>query len=125
VVGPAEAVGDLSYRQSVEVAQGQCGAVVWAECVEHGAGADGVDGLVPRVLGFGAVEQPQSAFLAFQAAPVVGEFVPGDADEPADRGGGHVGSACRGDGGEERLRGQVLGQCRVPAARQQVAVDVR
>src|SRR3954469_20521615 len=43
--------GDLRYRQVVEVAQGEDGAVLRGEAVEHLLGAEGVEPLVPRVLG--------------------------------------------------------------------------
>ena len=71
-----------------------------------------------------AAHHPQAAQLALAAPPVVDQLVPGDPDQPAGARGGARAATDGVDGGQERLGGQVLGQCRAAAACQQVAVDL-
>ncbi len=63
--------------------------------------------------------------LALGAAPVVGELVAGDPDQPRRSHLVDLAAPDRRDGGHERLGGEVLGIGAVPHASQHVAVHLR
>jgi len=85
-------------------------------------GGDRVQNAVlPRWLG-GRLHQRQAPLLAGLPAPVIGQLVPGDPDQPGDA---DLGLGSGPDRGQERLRGQVLGQRPLAAPGQQVAVQLR
>jgi hypothetical protein len=87
-----------------------------AEPVEHLAGTDPVDDCLPWVIGARrlAVQQAQPALLPLDPPPVIGEFVPGNPDQPRNRRIGRARLAGRVDGGEERLRRDVLARAVSP-----------
>src|SRR3954468_8725101 len=94
--------GDLRHRQVVEVPQGEDGAVLRGQAVEHLLRAERVEPNLPRVVDLGALHQPETPLLAGEAAPVVDQLVPGGADQPgrAERAAAVL---LRADGGEEGL----------------------
>ena len=79
----------------------------------------GVPGIVDEVgvVGHGA----EAAGLPLLATPVVDQLVARDTDEPRRRELRHLPVPHRGDRGDERLRGQVLGDGGAPAAGEQVS----
>jgi hypothetical protein len=97
------------------------------ERAEHLSSAQGIDSLVPRIVccRLVLVGELQVSRFALLSPPVVDELVAGDADQPRDAGRRGLRLAHGGDGGEERLGGEVLGERAAPAARQEVAVDLR
>ncbi len=77
------------------------------------------------VLGTGGVlDHLQLALLAGGTPPMVDQLVPGDPHQPRRRDLDDDASLHGGDGGEERLRGQILGQRHVTAPGKQVAVHL-
>jgi hypothetical protein len=120
--------GDLGDRQAADIAQRQRDALRDGALGQRGVGRLSVDPLGPGVvgalgLGFG-LNDLRLALLAGGAAPVVDQLGTGNPDQPGDREPGRTGLIQRGDGGRERLGGQVLGQRDAPAAGQEVAVHL-
>ena len=113
--GPVELGGHLGHGQTVEVAERERGPVMGAELGEHAVGTSRVDVGVPGIVDgrFGPTGgEAQLALVEVLQAPVVGELVAGDADEPGGaqrRGAVPPGGVHR---GEVRLRREVLGRSR-------------
>ena len=83
----AQQVGDFRNRQAVDIAQGQRGAVMPTEMLEHGRGTQPVGmelEAVVELVGLGR-NLGEESFVTAPAPPVVDEFVPGDTDEPRHR----------------------------------------
>src|SRR3954452_7170577 len=74
--------GDLRHREVVEVGDGEDGAVLRGQAVEHLLRTERVEPNLPRVVDLGALHQPETPLLAGEAAPVVDQLVPGGADQP-------------------------------------------
>ena len=106
-----ELVGNLRHGQAVEVAQGQGDPVVGAQLGQGLVGLRHVELDVPGIvpLDRGLLDQPELALLAGLAPPVVDQLVAGDPHQPGHGQVGHGALLDRGDGGEEGLGGQVLG----------------
>src|SRR5215216_5202447 len=116
----------LGHGQSVDVPESEREPVVRAEGGEHLVGAQLIEAHVPGILvGHGILfERVPQALFPGAPTPVVGELVAGDADHPRDveRSGSAILEIA--DGGEERLRGEVLGGGRVAAAIKEVPVHL-
>ena len=121
-----ENVGDVGHRQIVQVAQRQHQAVLRRQLLEHGSGRQRIQLHVPRVFVFRLARRhrAQVSVLTRLAPPVVHQFVSSNADQPRSGRRRGVATLDRIDGGEERLRGELLGQSAAAAAREQVPVHV-
>src|SRR5262245_5044990 len=121
-----EQLGDLGDGQPVHVPEGEREPMVRAQRSEHIVRAHLVEAHVPRIvvrLGI-LLERVAHALLPGAAAPVVGELVPGHADHPRDVERRRAPVLDTANGGEERLRGEVLGGARMAAAMEEVPVHL-
>jgi hypothetical protein len=93
---------------------------------QRGVSSLGIEVMRPRIVDpFAArLGDGEAPLLSAHPAPVVDELVAGHTDEPGHAELRRVLPAVGGDGRHERLSAQVLGECRAPAAWEEVSIDL-